>query len=659
MVKITKVKVRDDFKITVPTLEEQYRDAVSFEGITELPPVGLEIETSVDNCNSVFSVRGILDNVTLPTVDIYIRNPYCRLGEPPPENIPVPTPKPSEISSNCNVNGIALGYEKYYIRSEDGERHRHIGNANCLFFQEIKIDILEWNYDFSAPLGNHAGKDYYYYAKWNCTIDYRFNSHWANSFFTSGGVGSQWNELGQVYGDEGWTVPGDYLTNERAQFTIKRTISVESFYEANRNATHVLDDEKYRQFIRSFPGIQDMDTERYQQIVNTTYTPYDQTQNTGFNTWDEPADSLVIDSVFGNRSLTLVEIVRDDFLNIDIYVYSGTYRKLEFGYPDFKCAVGNFPPPEPPGKLPPPPPPPMSCCPNVRENDQLLKLILQRIGTPLNVQIRDFDETTKGYQPKTENQETLFKAAKIATDRVEVTNDIIGISEYPITAPLSIVEDYKDIFPEGFDLYSDLFADADLPIQLSNLTQFINWQVEQESAVMGGWQQIISFEKDGKKDIVRLMNVAETLKELIIIQVGQNRDNSLIVDMCTRMLTELIQIKANVIKANYVVEDIQDYLDYPTNQKSADFPITITTPEEGKDLIENESVDRFLKPSTMKIVYDDWTGTYSLHEKLLDILQSAAIIRAANTETGEELTNYGKFNDGKEPPPGFDEWSSP
>jgi hypothetical protein len=37
-----------------------------------------------------------------------------------------------------------------------------------------------------------------------------------------------------------------------------------------------------------------------------------------------------------------------------------------------------------PPLLPPPllPPPPMSCCPNVQQNDQLLRLILKRIGEP-------------------------------------------------------------------------------------------------------------------------------------------------------------------------------------------------------------------------------------------------------------------------------------
>ncbi|BAZ38685.1 hypothetical protein NIES4101_46250 [Calothrix sp. NIES-4101] len=656
MVKVQKIRIRDDFKITVPTLEEQYKDAVSFEGIAELPPVGLEVQTSVDNCNSVFSVSAALDTVTLPTVDIYIRNPYCRLGEPPQETKPFPVSSPASLDSSCNSSTFVLAFVENAISEISGDRHRYQDNANCLFFQESNIHVLEWDYSNDAPLGNYNGIDYYFKAEWVCKVDYRFNSNWANSFFTSGSV-EDWEGLGAAYADEGWNVPADYLTNNRAVFTYKKDINVITYFDISRNATHVVNEEE-REFIQYYPAVQFMDVERYQELLVAVYNPSVFTSPNGFGTLYAPApeNNLIIDSVFGNRSMTLTDSGIDDFSGIPYFVYAGIYRTVDFQKPKFLCATGTYPPPEPPGKNPPPPPPPMSCCPNVKENDALLKLILKRIGTPLNVNIRDFDETTKDYQPQTVNQNTLFNAARINTDRVEVANDLIGISEYPITAPRTIVEDFLLDYPETIDDLWGIYEEANETVELKSLTQFINWQVEQESAVMGGWHQIIQYQKDGKTEVVRLVNIAETLKELILLQAGQNRDNSLIVDLCLRLLTEILQIKGNVIRTNYICEDIQDYLDYPTQEKVIDYPISVSTPEPGKSLEENESITRLLRPSTMQVKFSDWTGYNSLHDKLLELLQAAATIRGVSTESGEELINYFKGGDAPSPTDGADDW---
>jgi hypothetical protein len=268
------------------------------------------------------------------------------------------------------------------------------------------------------------------------------------------------------------------------------------------------------------------------------------------------------------------------------------------------------------------------------------------------VDIRDKDEKIIGYQPIVKNQQTLFNAAKINTDRIEVTNDLIGISSYPITAPKSIIETYKSQFPES----ADPDDDSDEEVELGSITEFLNWQVQQESAVMGGWHQVIQYERDGKTEVVRLTNIAETLKELILIQGGQNRDNSLIVDLMLRALTELVQIKNNVIRTNYIVEDVQDFLDYPTNEKVVNYPLSINLPEPGKSLEHNENIKRFLQQSSAQLRYQDWTGKSSLHDLLLDLLQAAAAVRGVMTESGEELSQYGNYPDGKEPPDDLAEW---
>ncbi|TWH61743.1 hypothetical protein, partial [Dulcicalothrix desertica] len=99
-------------------------------------------------------------------------------------------------------------------------------------------------------------------------------------------------------------------------------------------------------------------------------------------------------------------------------------------------------------------------------------------------------------------------------------------------------------------------------------------------------------------------------------------------------------------RAAYIAEDIQDYLDYPTTEKSVSVPISVSLPDKNLSLAENEDLKRFLKMSVGKITYQDWSGKQSLHDLLLDLLQAASTIRGAMSESGEELAHYFQFEDG-------------
>lgn len=305
---------------------------------------------------------------------------------------------------------------------------------------------------------------------------------------------------------------------------------------------------------------------------------------------------------------------------------------------------------KPPIQPPPPPPMTCNCCPNVQQNDELLRLILKRIGTPQSVTIFDEDMDRTGDQKGTKTPQTLFEGSKLNVERTEITNRLIGIENYPIKAPRTIIEDYKTIFPtDVVSLFE--FAYENPEIELKSLTEFLNWQVEQESATMGQWYQLISYEtkdKDGnpKTERVELVNVAETLKEIIILLAGMNRNLTFLDDLLIRNINETIGAKTNAIRAMHIAEDIQDYLDYPTNEKSVSFPVSINLPDTNVPLVENEDVTKFLKMSVGKITYQDWTGKQSLHDLLLDLLQAASVVRGAMSESGEELGHYFQFEDG-------------
>jgi hypothetical protein len=630
-----------------------------------VPPVtfGIEQLSSYlsDDCNTVITLDSNHPHIKIPPLSVVTRNPYCRkLPSPPPPTITeeyseAPTFPPAGdgdgfywIYKPYDLGDYNNGYGGYYdggLRNQGFDRFGSLYNSSEQF-----IEIQSINWENGEVLGNYLNADYTLQItikakriEEQSLCDLYNNRNWS--------------------GDEGFNYYLETLDANGIAYTVGNRSDPNSILSIKQETiivcryNHTLPrwmqtflpeyfPDNYISRRTGVPEILGATLAQAQGNLNPYVYVNDFVKIEEFSTFPVYSNAgfpVSIKSKFSPRTDTLGEEFTD-FYGQKYWLVTGSIIKAHKRYHEIKWIEAYTKPDEPP-----PPPPPMSCCPNVRENDALLRLILKRIGTPLTVNIRDYDETTKGYQPYDEEQVTLFNAARINTNRAEVINDIIGIAEYPITAPKSIIEDYKLLFPEGIDDLWGIYDDSAQPTELANLTQFLNWQVEQESAVMGGWHQIIEYDNNGKKEICRLVNIAETLKELIIIQVGQNRDNSILTDLCARIISELIVIKGNVIRGNHIIEDIQDYLDYPTQEKIVNFPIPITTPEPGKSLVENESLKQLLRPSTMKVTYQDWTGASSLHDKLLDLLQAAATIRGIGTESGEELLKYGKYPDAKAP----------
>jgi hypothetical protein len=291
--------------------------------------------------------------------------------------------------------------------------------------------------------------------------------------------------------------------------------------------------------------------------------------------------------------------------------------------PNANCEIRKNPPPI---TYPPPPPPPMSCCPNTRANDELMRLILKRIGTPQTVTIFDEDMEREGAQKADKKQETLFNAAKINTDRIEIANRLIGIESYPITAPETIIKAHKEgIFEKIFD-----FFDGEKEIKLKSLTELTTWMAQQDNAVLGQFHQVLEFEQDfdgdGKAvtEQVVLPNVAETLKEIILLLVQLANGEGTKVHALVKILAEVNNLKVNLFKTMQTVIDIQDYLDYPTNTKQVTVPLScnLKLNEKGDD------IEDFFSDSTGLMTFEDWDGSNSLHDNMLDLMQIAAMLRS-------------------------------
>jgi len=50
----------------------------------------------------------------------------------------------------------------------------------------------------------------------------------------------------------------------------------------------------------------------------------------------------------------------------------------------------------------------------------------------------------------------------------------------------------------------------------------------------------------------------------------------------------------------------------------------ITIPKDGDPTDDKEDIERFLKNSTIKAMFDDWTGEGSLHDMMLTLLDAAS-----------------------------------
>ncbi len=612
-----------------PTNCELYPDSLYCGGnpFTK-SPIGIHFDIVQDECN--FGVQGNaeLAFIKLPPVQIVYRNPKCTLPineeeiKPPKETIDnrFPANVPERIE-----NGIYffwLGYDYSYV---DGYPFNNAGLGNNpsiagrLWEEEkIKIDLIDFKRE---EIGDKIADLKFKYTRYKV---------------------SRTEENGELVE----SVKID--TQSILTGTINYSDGLDSFTDMRSNIALNPNESGSVIFWWTF------DYDYFVDFINRGNR----------KNWDyyfkETIDRIIPDSPYSLSILSpirnyTIQVVDTIFDNFGGKYYRSQWDTVNIEQEYYFTSNGIV---KKGNKLSPPlPPMTCNCCPSVRQNDELLRLILKRIGTPLDVNIRDKNENEQGYQPETVNQQTLFNAAKINTDRTEVANTLIGIDEYPIKAPRSIIEDYKTVFPETVEsLFEFAFDNPD--VELKSLTQFLNWQVEQESATMGQWYQAIVYnDKNDKQQVTYLTNVAQTLREIIILLGGLNRTDTINNELILKALNELIQIKATGIRTGYIVEDIQDYLDYPTNEKSATFPLSISLPEKGKSFEENENIDRFLKPSKAQVTYQDWTGKQSLHDIMLDLLQAASAIRAVMTESGEELINYAKIPDGVLPNQGdFEEW---
>lgn len=276
---------------------------------------------------------------------------------------------------------------------------------------------------------------------------------------------------------------------------------------------------------------------------------------------------------------------------------------------------------------------------DLEEIKKMLRQILKNQGTfPYIVTLFDTNEEKQGAQTKNVSVLNIAQGAKLAIDRTEKTNKMVGIDEFPIYVPGSIVKD------ESSGILGDLkdLKNAFIKKKIGSVAELLAWKVEQDNNIFGKWQEVIEIEtsptqkdKDGKvvkaatKERIVLPNMSRTFKELVLLNQTQIKILGFVMDTTLKLAVDLAGAKLEIAQAHAVIRDIQDFLDYPTEEKLLEVPVQITIPSSTDSVDDKEDLQRFLKESKAKAKYEDWTGEGSFHDLMVTLLDAAAMIRAA------------------------------
>lgn len=312
-------------------------------------------------------------------------------------------------------------------------------------------------------------------------------------------------------------------------------------------------------------------------------------------------------------------------------VYKAEWKILYISVPD-------------PKKFPPPPDQRkkkrccMQCCSGgnqiankqIQDNAEILRLLRKidkNIGVfPLITEIFDNDDSKVGIQKKKVSVTSLAGAARLALAEIQRTLKAIGIDHFPIYSPSSVIQDESNgLLGDLGDLKNKLFKQ-----KIDSLAEFLVWRAKNDNEIFGTWQEVIEIQdsdpnvKGNQPKRVVLPNIAKALREIVLLLSVLIKSQGFSLDANLKMYIDVANTKVSVAAIEAIIRDIQDYLDYPTNTKTIDVPLGISIPKDNDPTDDKEDVERFLRSSVVKAMFDDWTGEGSIHDMLLTLLDAAS-----------------------------------
>lgn len=269
---------------------------------------------------------------------------------------------------------------------------------------------------------------------------------------------------------------------------------------------------------------------------------------------------------------------------------------------------------------------------DLEEIKKMLRQILKNQGTyPFSVTLYDTDDNKPEAQTKNVSVADQAKAQKLIVEREEKNAKSIGIDQFPIYVPSSIVEDRSNgLLGDIGNVKNKIFKQ-----RIESIAELLTWKIGNDREIFGAWQEYIDIQdsdpekKGNQPKRVVLPNMARSFRELVLLNSVQIKTTGLLLDAVLKMYIDIANTKVSSAVTEAIVRDIQGFLDYPTDEKPLNVPLGIKIPSDNDSPDDKEDIKRFLSNSTVKANFDDWTGEGSLHDLMITLLDAAAMIRAA------------------------------
>lgn len=566
-------------------------------------PAALDIDIGFDECHVHATMSGALGFIKLPRHTISYVRPECvedyeRKRNPPPPN---PSPETPGTTSFTYPLGLDPNAEVFAFYCDDSG-----SNVIANFASECSRVGLK------KVTATYIDKRYAQFTSISCPGDFcQVQGSYMYGMESSGPITSQYTFAGGVVRDCPQKDSGESRLNNSIHkwddgdilfvYDVDAEGRIRGYYEKGNKADYVFVDRTVRA------------TEEIE-----FYT----------NTWVAPA--FIIKGKWGTiiKRLTPGGAKKNEYLNrhVDFVV------KIDCSSP----ALNNNPPP--------PPPPPdcckdMACCPQPKSqpiDNSLLLQILDKLGKlekaigvfPANATVFDINESAQGAQTQTITVGSLSQAFQRTIERIEKISKIIGIDDFPIEVPDTLVEPAnKGILGS---IFTFLFGTKTRKI--NNLTGFMAWQLEQDSAILGKWHQEIfvqdtdATKKGNQSKTMVVPDISSALKEILLLQISAIKILGLINDVSIKNIVETSGTKLLAAEIASRTIDIQQFLDYPTTEKIEEVGIQITPPPANGSKVEQNDLYKILQSSKAKYKFDDWTGEHSFHDMMIDLLQAAKAI---------------------------------
>lgn len=579
-------------------------------------PIGIEPEWGFDECGAWVQLTPVLGFTKLPPVSVGWRKPgKCREEEKPPQRQPEPEDTsrpvsplkfPKNIDPNIDIFIVLLSKYTYtlLVTQHDADNYGRI----------------------PPPVSNLEIKNH-------DLVDSLYPTNvLAESYFPNA-VGQQTlvPAIGKgVVRETSLQVVESYEADPNSSASIPPLIQTISTVNQTRNTTGWITSD------HAFPQVPNWKRYTQRELKGKYYI-----QNCSDPLFGNPITSVVI---FGK----LKEIVKD----WEGFVVDGSFRFKKgvngavndgFYVAKQEWEIGYISIPDA-GKFPPPPDQKrkkkccMQCCSGgnqaankqAQDNAEILRLLRKidkNLGVfPYKVSIFDADENKVGIQRRTVNVPTVAYGGYLAISEVQRTLKAIGIDHFPIYSPSSVIDDESNgILGDLGDLKNKIFKQ-----KIESLAEFLIWRAKNDNEIFGQWQEVIEIQdsdpnqKGNQPKRVVLPNMAKTFKEIILLLSVLIKSQGFSMDALLKQYIDVANIKVSVSAIEAIIRDVQDYLDYPTVTKTIDVPLGITIPKDNDPTDDKEDVERFLRSSIVKAMFDDWTGEGSIHDMLLVLLDAAA-----------------------------------